>query len=82
MTDKTQPVKAVEPEVEKSSRIKSFIANHPRLTKVAGYTTAAVVGLGVVLAVKNRGADTTDPEFDTTGTTESDPEIPIEIAEA
>lgn len=82
MTDKTQPVKAVEPEVEKSSRIKNFIAIHPRLIKVAGYITAATVVTGVGLALRNRGADTTDPDFDATGATESDPEIPIEIAEA
>jgi len=45
---------ATEPQVEKTSRLKSFRVNRPRTARVVGYTAAVVAVLGVVNYVKNR----------------------------
>lgn len=53
-------------ETEKTSRVKSFIAKHPRAAQVAGFTAATAVVVGVVAAIKNKTqSDNSDP--DTTG---------------
>jgi hypothetical protein len=45
---------ATEPQVEKTSRLKSFRVNHPRTARVVGIAAGAVAVLGVVNYVKNR----------------------------
>lgn len=49
-----QPSEAVEPQVEKTSRFKSFTVNHPRTAKVVGIVALTAGVLGVVTAVKNK----------------------------
>lgn len=52
-TETPQPLEAVVVEEQKSSRLKSFAAKHPRAMRVAGITAAVATVAGVVAAVKN-----------------------------
>lgn len=69
---------AEEPEVEKTSRMKSFTVNHPRTAKVVGIAAVTAVTLGAVSAWKARkqesdsSEDTNtdeDPSFDASSET-------------
>lgn len=44
----------------KTSRIKSWVANHPRLTRVVGFTAAGLAVVGAVAAAKNLKDDDVD----------------------
>jgi negative regulator of sigma E activity len=74
MADQTQTPEAVEPEVEKTSRIKDFTTKHPRAAKVAAITGAAAAVVAVVAVVKNKNSDSSDPADAYEGELESTPE--------
>lgn len=51
--NKTQTPEAAKPE-EKSNFIKNFVTKHPRVTKIAGITTAVVAVAGALAVAKNK----------------------------
>ena len=80
MADKTQTVQATEPQVEKKSRIKNFIATHPRTSKVIGVLAIVTVVAAVVVVVKNDD-DSDSTQFDAQADEQSSPET-ILVTEA
>lgn len=56
MTEQAQNVAdaATEAATETKSALQSFVAKHPRATRVAGIIAGTTVVLGVVNAIKNR----------------------------
>ena len=53
---------AAEPQVEKTSRLKSFTLNHPRTAKVVGIVAVTAVTFGVIakVQVRKQAVDTTE----------------------
>lgn len=67
------PSVAVEPQVEKPSRIKSFTVNHPRTAKLMGIVALTAGVLTVVNVVKNKNRVDDSPEL-------RDPNAPIDTS--
>ena len=59
---KIETPEATEPQVEKTSRLKSFTVNHPRTAKVVGVIALTAATFAAISVVKNRrqAADTTE----------------------
>lgn len=52
----------VEPQVEETSRFKTFTINHPRTAKVVGIAAVTALTLGAVQMWKARKQETTESE--------------------